>query len=136
MLITSFSFQFSSQEGKDKTKKKGHLDEGNSDSDFGLEDEPDKKHDVYDADDLPIYVDDSSETDDEQTVLDRSEIMKKFMDRYDKSHENCIKRRAKVMKLRRKMFVSLVITCKYFMITMTRNILVTVMNNILAEDDD
>ncbi|VBB31522.1 unnamed protein product [Acanthocheilonema viteae] len=84
------------KEGKDKVKKKGQLNEGNSDSGSDLDDGPTKK-DIYDADDLPIYIDDSSSvTDDEQTVLEAGEIVKKFMNRYDKSHENCIKRRAKV----------------------------------------
>ncbi|CAG9538649.1 unnamed protein product [Cercopithifilaria johnstoni] len=85
------------KEGKDKAKKKGQLNEGNSDSGSDLEDGPAEKHDVYNADDLPIYVDDtSSVTDDEQTVSEASEIIKKFMNRCDKSHDNCIKRRAKV----------------------------------------
>ncbi|VDK80736.1 unnamed protein product [Onchocerca ochengi] len=84
-------------EDKNKSKKKGEMDEGNSDSDIDLEDDPAKKDDVYDADDLPIYIDDSSSgTDDEQTALEASEIVKKFTNKYDKSHENCIKRRAKV----------------------------------------
>ncbi|VDK88743.1 unnamed protein product, partial [Litomosoides sigmodontis] len=84
-------------EDKDKTKKKGQFDEGNDDSGSDLEDGPAKKDDVYDSDDLPIYIDDSSSvTDDEKTTLEASEIVKKFMNRYDKSHENCIKRRAKV----------------------------------------
>ncbi|KAM3720936.1 Halomucin [Dirofilaria immitis] len=85
------------KESNDKTKKKGHINEGNSDSDIDLEDGPAKKDDVYDADDLPTYIDDSSSgTDDEQIALEANEIVKKFTNRYDRSHENCIKRRAKV----------------------------------------
>ncbi|EFO24673.1 hypothetical protein LOAG_03814 [Loa loa] len=85
------------KEGRDKAKKRRQLDEGNSDSDIGSEDGLAKKDDVYDADDFPIYVDDSSSgTDDEQVALEASEIVKKFMNRSDKAHENCIKRRAKV----------------------------------------
>lgn len=94
--------QLSFQEDKNKGKKKG-LDERNSDSDGDFEDDPTKKNDVYDADDLPIYIDDSSSvTDEEQITLEASEIVKKFLNRYDKSHENCIKRRAKVMIFLRK----------------------------------
>uniref|UniRef100_A0A1I8EVF6 Condensin complex subunit 2 n=1 Tax=Wuchereria bancrofti TaxID=6293 RepID=A0A1I8EVF6_WUCBA len=85
------------KEGKDKAKNKGQLDERNSDSDGGLEDGSAKKDDTYDADDLPIYIDDSSSgTDDEQPVLEASDILKKFTNRCDKSHENCVKRRTKI----------------------------------------
>ncbi|KAK6114144.1 Condensin complex subunit 2 family protein [Brugia pahangi] len=85
------------KEGKDKTKNKGQLDEGNSDSDVGLEDGSAKNDDIYDAVDFPIYIDDSSSgTEDEQTVLEASEIVTKFTNRCDKSHENCVKRRVKV----------------------------------------
>uniref|UniRef100_A0A915PQQ0 Condensin complex subunit 2 n=1 Tax=Setaria digitata TaxID=48799 RepID=A0A915PQQ0_9BILA len=87
----------SKKEVKDKAKKKGLMDEWNSDSDVDLEDCIAKKNDIYDADDLPVYIDDSSsETDDEQRALKPAEILKKFTNRYDKSHENCIKRRSKV----------------------------------------
>lgn len=99
MLTSLFLFcKIFFQEDKDKAKKKGQLDEGNGDSGSDLEDGPAKKDDVYDSDDLPIYIDDSSSvTDEEKTTLEAGEIVKKFMNRCDKSHENCIKRRAKVM---------------------------------------
>lgn len=91
------------------------MDEGNSDSDVDLEDGSAKKDDVYDADDLPIYIDDSSSgTDDEQTILEASEIVKKFTNRYNKSHENCIKRRAKVIF--REKCINLTFECKYFFV--------------------
>ncbi|VDM96809.1 unnamed protein product [Thelazia callipaeda] len=80
---------------KDKTKKKKGIDEG-SDSDIDLEGELEKT-DIYDAEDLPVYFDDvASGTEDENMVWERTEILKKFKEKYDKSHESCINRRSKI----------------------------------------
>lgn len=84
------------QEGKGKSKKKGETDDMNSDPDIDMEDESTKKDDVYDVGDFPIYTEDPDSETEEQAVLEAGEIVKKFTNRYDKSYESCVKRRAKV----------------------------------------
>ncbi|VDN40454.1 unnamed protein product [Gongylonema pulchrum] len=79
-----------------KSKKNADADEEDTLSDIDMDNEAGKKTDVYSVDDLPIYAEEPDSETEEQAVLDTDEILKKFANKYDKSYENCIKRRSKV----------------------------------------
>ncbi|VDN27642.1 unnamed protein product [Gongylonema pulchrum] len=79
-----------------KSKKNADADEEDTLSDIDMDNEAGKKTDVYSVDDLPIYAEEPDSETEDQAVLDTDEILKKFANRYDKSYENCIKRRSKV----------------------------------------